>query len=90
VSVLFSSFLGYNPATELLGPHVLSTIPAHDAAVVGGRSFFPELIRGPFRTGLHYAFAFAALMCLVAAAASWARGARAEPSVELDPAPAEL
>ena len=74
VSVLFAAFLGYNPARELLGPHVLARIPAHDAAAIEGRGFFPHLIAGPFRDGLHTAFAFAIAACLVAAVASWSRG----------------
>jgi MFS family permease len=77
VSVLFASFLGYNPAKELLGPHVLAHIPAHDAATIGGRAFFPHLIAAPFRSGLREAFAFAIVACLIAALASWSRGARA-------------
>jgi hypothetical protein len=46
------------------------------AATITGRSFFPELISGPFRTGLHEAFAFAIAACLLAALASWWRGSR--------------
>ena len=42
--------------------------------VLIGRSFFPHLISPPFRTGLHEAFAFAIIACLVAAVASWSRG----------------
>jgi MFS family permease len=76
VSVLFAAFLGYNPAKELLGPHVLSHLSAHNAAAISGRGFFPHLIAGPFRHGLHEAFAFAIAMCLVAAVASWSRGKR--------------
>jgi MFS family permease len=76
VSVLFAAFLGYNPAKELLGPHVLARLPAHDAAAIRGRGFFPHLIAAPFRSGLHEAFAFAIAACLVAAVASWSRGAR--------------
>ncbi|MBV8065945.1 MAG: MFS transporter [Actinobacteria bacterium] len=78
VSVLFAAFLGYNPAKELLGPHVLAHIPKHDAAVIGGRSFFPHLIASPFHSGLHEAFAFAIVACLVATVASWRRGPRVE------------
>jgi MFS family permease len=74
VSVLFAAFLGYNPARELLGPRVLAHIPAHDAAVISGRGFFPHLIAGPFHDGLHQAFSFAIAACLVAAVASWSRG----------------
>jgi MFS family permease len=76
ISVLFAAFLGYNPAKELIGPHVLRHLPAHDAATISGRGFFPHLIAGPFRSGLHEAFAFAIVACLVAAVASWSRGAR--------------
>jgi MFS family permease len=78
ISILFAAFLGYNPVQHLLGPHALASLPAHDQAVVTGPSFFPHLISGPFRTGLHEAFAFAILACLVAAAASLLRGGRYE------------
>jgi MFS family permease len=74
VSVLFAAFLGYNPVQELVGPHVLAGLTAHSQAVLTGRSFFPTLISGPFRTGLHVAFGFAIVACLVAAAASLFRG----------------
>jgi MFS family permease len=76
VSVLFAAFLGYNPAKELIGPHVLAKLPAHDAAAIRGRGFFPHLISAPFHSGLHEAFAFAIVACLVAALASWSRGGR--------------
>jgi MFS family permease len=76
ISVLFAAFLGYNPAKELIGPHVLHQLSPHDAATISGRGFFPHLIAGPFRSGLHEAFAFAIAACLVAAIASWSRGAR--------------
>jgi MFS family permease len=76
ISVLFAAFLGYNPAKELIGPHVLKHLPPHDAAAISGRGFFPHLIAGPFRSGLHEAFAFAVAACLVAAVASWSRGGR--------------
>ena len=76
VSVLFAAFLGYNPMQHLLGASVLAHLPAGRAAVLGGRSFFPNLIATPFRQGLHTAFDFAIVACLVAAAASWSRGGR--------------
>ena len=41
-----------------------------------GRSFFPHLISAPFRSGLHEAFVFAIVACLIAAAASLMRGGR--------------
>jgi hypothetical protein len=78
VSVLFAAFLGYNPIEHLAGPHVLAGLSAHDHAIVAGRSFFPQLIDGPFRAGLHAAFTFAIVACLVAAVASLLRGGRYE------------
>jgi MFS family permease len=74
VSVLFAAFLGYNPVEHLLGAHVLAALPAASHAAITGRSFFPQLISAPFRTGLHEAFLFAILACLVAAGASLMRG----------------
>jgi MFS family permease len=74
VSVLFAAFLGYNPIEHLLGPHVLATVSAANRATLTGRSFFPHLISGPFRSGLHEAFLFAIIACLIAAAASLMRG----------------
>ncbi|HEX5449130.1 MAG TPA: MFS transporter [Gaiellaceae bacterium] len=90
ISVLFAAFLGYNPAQELIGPHVLAQLPAHDAATINGRGFFPNLIAGPFRSGLHEAFAFAIGACLVAAIASWSRGGHVvAPEVHAARQPAE-
>jgi len=93
VSVLFATFLGYNPIKQLVGPHVLSHLSHANQLALGGRSFFPNLIAGPFRSGLHHAFAFAVVACLIAAAASWSRGARvdqptkaAEPELEVESA----
>jgi MFS family permease len=76
VSILFAAFLGYNPIQHLLGPHVLAGLSAHNQAAVTGSSFFPTLVSGPFRDGLHAAFLFAITACLVAAAASLLRGGR--------------
>jgi hypothetical protein len=78
VSILFAAFLGYNPIAHLVGPHVLGALGAHDRAVLAGRSFFPHLISAPFRSGLHAAFAFSIVACMVAAAASLLRGGRYE------------
>ena len=74
VGSLFSAFLGYNPIQQLLGSSTLSTLPADKASYLTGHEFFPHLISGPFGTGLHLAFAFAALACLIGAVASWLRG----------------
>ncbi len=88
VSILFAAFLGYNPIQHLLGGSVLAHLPAHTQTVLAGRSFFPQLISDPFRTGLHEAFAFAIVACLVAAVASWSRGERYVDSGLPAPAPA--
>ncbi|HEY5190060.1 MAG TPA: MFS transporter [Solirubrobacteraceae bacterium] len=74
VSILFAAFLGYNPIAHLVGPHVLGALTPASQHLLVGRSFFPHLISGPFRTGLHEAFAFAIVACLVAALASYFRG----------------
>jgi MFS family permease len=73
VAVLFASFLGFNPIQQLLGP-VLGSLPADHAAYLTGRSFFPQLISGPFADGLAAAFWFAIAACVVAAVASWFTG----------------
>ena len=76
VSILFAAFLGYNPIETLLGPDVLGKLPQADQAALTGHSFFSDLISAPFHSGLTEAFIFAAIACLIAAAASWSRGER--------------
>ena len=97
VSTLFAAFLGYNPASHLLGPHVLSQLSATQRATVTGEQFFPSLITDAFRDGLHAAFNFGIVMCLVGAAASWTRGGKAPADLGVaelaagpDPEPATL
>jgi MFS family permease len=88
VSILFAAFLGYNPIQHLLGAATLAHIGAHNAAILTGRSFFPHLISAPFRTGLHAAFYFAIVACIVGAAASLMRGSPYQSDDDL-PQPAE-
>jgi hypothetical protein len=91
VSILFAAVLGYNPIAHLVGPHALAAVSAHDRLVLTGHSFFPTLISAPFRHGLHLAFAFAIIACLVAAAASAMRGAAAsDPAPDVAPTPRRL
>jgi MFS family permease len=78
VAVLFAAFLGYNPVQQLLGPAV-SHLPADQAGYLTGRSFFPSLITQPFSDGLHVAFWFAIVACLIAAGASWFAGREPAP-----------
>jgi len=53
---------------------VLSQLPQSQQVALTGRSFFPSLIAGPFKSGLHAAFDFAIVASLLAAVASWTRG----------------
>jgi hypothetical protein len=80
VSTLFASLLGYNPVQQLLGPHVLSTLPHAQQVALTSRQFFPSLIAGPFKSGLHAALDFAIIASLLAAAASWTRGGKRPPA----------
>jgi MFS family permease len=82
ISVLFAAFLGYNPIRQLLGGHALTGLSAHSQALLTGRSFFPQLISGPFSNGLHEALVFAIIACLIAAAASLLRGGKYHAEVE--------
>jgi len=41
-----------------------------------GKEFFPSLIAHPFKDGIVYVLIFAAVMCLIAALASWMRGGK--------------
>jgi MFS family permease len=75
VSTLFSALLGYNPVKNLLAPYgVLAKLPTHNAAVLTGRQFFPQLISGPFHHGLVIVFSAAIAMCVLGALVSLLRG----------------
>ncbi len=73
-SILFAAFLGYNPIRTLVGAGVLDHLSSAKRMQLTGHSYFSDLIARPFHAGLAEAFIFAALMCLIAAAASWSRG----------------
>ena len=81
VGSLFAAFLGYNPIATMLHP-VLGHMAPAKAAFLTGHRFFPSLVAQPFATGIHEAFYFAAGCCLVAAIASWMRGAKYVHTVE--------
>jgi MFS family permease len=76
VGYLFAAFLGSNPLHSLLGPKVLAALTPAQQANLTGRSFFPSLISDPFKHGLVIILTFSIVMCLLAAWASWLRGAR--------------
>jgi MFS family permease len=75
-AALFAAFLGYNPMATLLPGSVLHTLPASHQAVLLGKSFFPNLISGPFMVGLRDVFYLSVVLCLIAAVASLLRGQR--------------
>ncbi len=75
VATLFASLLGFNPIQQLLGPSVHHLSAAHQQFLTG-RSFFPNLISGPFHHGLEVAFIFSVIACLIAGWASWLRGGK--------------
>jgi MFS family permease len=77
VSTLFAAFLGNNPIGHLLGGYgVLTRLPAANVAVLTGKTFFPELISGPFHNGLVTVFSAAVATTVIAALASLLRGRR--------------
>jgi MFS family permease len=71
---IFAAFLGYNPLKSLLGPAVLNHLPAGQAAIITGRSFFPKLIGPSFKDALVLILSFSVVMCVIAAIASALRG----------------
>ncbi len=89
-AALFGAFLGYNPIGELLPSPILSRLSAADRAALLGKAYFPQLISGPFMSGLHAVFYVSAALCVIAAGASWMRGKRviygSEPSLQASPA----
>jgi MFS family permease len=78
VGNLFAAFLGYNPIQSLLAgvPGGTTGIPAHDLAVLTGKSFFPQLISEPFHSGLVIVFVTAAILSVIGALASLAMGGK--------------
>ncbi|TRW82878.1 MFS transporter [Mycolicibacterium sp. 018/SC-01/001] len=70
VGSLFAAFLGFNPIAELLEPSHALQQPGVNADVLTGKTFFPELITGPFHSGLTVVFLAAAAMMLIGAVAS--------------------
>ncbi len=77
VGSLFAAFLGYNPVGQLLAPTgVLGRLPPGHAAALTGKTFFPQLISGPFHHGLVIVFIMAIAVLVIAAGASLMRGSR--------------
>lgn len=77
VASLFSAILGVNPIDHLLaGTGVLPTLTDAQQATLTGRSFFPELLSGPFHDGLVVVFTVSIALSVCAAVASALRGPR--------------
>ena len=86
VSILFAAFLGYNPIQSLVGAKVLNNLTPANRSDLIGHSYFPHLIAAPFHSGLTSAFVFGVIVLVIAAGASWSRGAKyvhEEPRVEV-------
>jgi len=73
---LFAAFLGYNPMKSILPAAALDKLPAASQAMLLGKSFFPNLIAGPFDFGLRLAFSISVVLALIAGFASLLRGKR--------------
>jgi len=78
VGNLFAAFLGYNPiAAVLKGVNVnLSSLSSSNLATLTGKEFFPQLISGPFHSGLVIVFIAAAILSVIGAIASVAAGGK--------------
>ncbi|MFB7658107.1 MULTISPECIES: MFS transporter [unclassified Streptomyces] len=75
VSSLFAAQLGLNPIQHLLQPSgALTDLTPAQQQTLTGSEFFPNLISGPFHSGLVIVFAFGAILALLAAIASFLRG----------------
>ena len=84
-AALFAAFLGYNPMATILPSQIVKALPLAAQAELLGKTFFPSLLSGPFKSGLAIAFSISTLLMVVAALASLLRGKKythgqAEPS----------
>ena len=73
-SALFAAFLGYNPLGTILPAKIMNALPAAAKAQLLGKTFFPGLLAGPFKSGLRIAFSISAVLMVIAALASLMRG----------------
>ncbi|MDR3577842.1 MAG: MFS transporter [Anaerolineaceae bacterium] len=86
---LFAAFLGFNPMKSMLPAAVLNALPAASQTLLLGKTFFPNLIAGPFDYGLRLAFSISVALVVIAALASLLRGKRVIYEQE-SPSPAEI
>jgi hypothetical protein len=75
VTSVFAAFLGANPIEHLLsGTHALNQLSPADSSTLTGPTFFPNIVSGPFHSGLMVVFGAATVMSVAAAFASFSRG----------------
>jgi hypothetical protein len=72
---MFAAFLGSNPIAQVLdGAGVLHSLPAHTVSVLTGKTFLPQLLTGPFHSGLTVVFSLATVLAVAGAVVSLFRG----------------
>jgi hypothetical protein len=77
VGTLFAAFLGVKPIRQLLDAFgVLHSLSATAVSTLTGRTYFPNLISGPFNDGLTVVFTAAMVICVAAAVVAAFRGSR--------------
>jgi MFS family permease len=87
VSSLFAAMLGVNPVHYLLSHHgTLPRLSPANRSLLTGRTFFPNLISGPFHDGLVLVFAVSAAFGVMAAIVSLMRGST-KPAVTTEKEP---
>jgi MFS family permease len=75
VSLMFAAFLGSNPIAQLLNAAgVLHSLPAGTVTTLTSKTFLPQLLTGPFHSGLTVVFILAAGLALAGAVVSLFRG----------------
>ena len=73
-AALFAAFLGYNPMGTILPAQIIKALPAAAQSNLLGKTFFPSLLAGPFKSGLRIAFSVSVVLMIIAALASLMRG----------------
>jgi MFS family permease len=75
VGLMFAAFLGSNPIASLLNAAgVLHGLPAATVSTLTSKTFLPNLLSGPFHSGLVVVFILAATLAVAGAVVSLFRG----------------
>ena len=78
--LLFATFLGYNPLGTLLPQAELAHLSSAASKTLVSTEYFPTLISPAFIDGTKLAFSLCALVCIVAAAASFYHSRKKAPA----------